>query len=86
MKQLRGTTVASGSGASSTELAPADVPTIPPEIIGVHRVAVTMKVMQKLADIEVEAAGKTNGFKDTLLLDREPMKLLDATMLACDNK
>ena len=45
-----------------------------PEIIGVRRVAVTMEAMQ-LADIEVEAAGETNGFDD-VLLDREPETMM----------
>ena len=43
---------------------------MPPEIIGMRRVAVTMEAMH-LADIEVEAAGETNGFED-VLLNREP--------------
>ena len=37
--------------------------------------AVTMEVMQKVADIEVEAAGETNGFKDAFL-DREPEMMM----------
>ena len=59
MKQLRDTAAASGGGASITEHAPAEEPAMPPEIIGVRRVAVTIKAMQ-LADIEVEAAGEVN--------------------------
>ena len=70
MKQLRDTAAASGGGASIMEHAPAEVPAMPPKIIGVHRVAVTTEEMQ-LADIEGEAAGETNGLED-VLLDREP--------------
>ena len=80
IKQLRDTTVASGGGASITERAPAEVPAMPPEIIGMRRVAVTMKAMQ-LTDIEVEAAGETNGFEN-VLLDREP----DMTMSLRDRE
>ena len=67
MKQLRDTAAASGGGASSTEHAPAEVPAMLPEIFGVRRVVVIMEAMQKVADIEVEAAGETDGFKDALL-------------------
>ena len=67
MEQLRDTAATSGGGASSTDNSPAEVPAMPPEIIGVSRVAVTMKAMQQVADIEVEAAGETDGFKDALL-------------------
>ena len=67
MKQLRDTASASGRGASSTEHAPAEVPAMLLELIGVRRVAVTMEVMQQVADIEVKAAGETNGFKNALL-------------------
>ena len=74
MKQLRDTAAASGGGASITEHAPAKVPAMPPEVIGVRRVAVTMEVMQA-ADIEVEAAGETNGFEDALL-GREPEMMM----------
>ena len=70
IKQLRDTAVASTSGTSSTESAPAEISAMPPEIIGVRRTAVTMEVVQQVADIEVEAAGETNGFKNALL-DRE---------------
>ena len=70
MKQLRDTAVASGGGTSSTEHSLAEVPAMRPEIIGMPRVAGTMEVMQKVADIEVETAGETNGFNDALL-DRE---------------
>ena len=38
--------MASGGGASSTEHVLAEVPALPPEVIGVLRVAVTMKAMQ----------------------------------------
>ena len=69
MKQLRDTAAASEGDASITEHAPAEVPAMPPEIIGVRRVAVTIGTMQ-LADIEVEAAGEINWFED-VLLDRE---------------
>ena len=48
---------------------------MPPELIGVYRVAVTIEVMQKVADIQVEAAGETHGFKDALL-DREPENMM----------
>ena len=65
MKQLRDTAAASGAGASTTEHAPAEVPAMPPEIIGVRRVAVTMEAMQ-VADIESEADGETNGFEHLL--------------------
>ena len=41
---------------------------MPPEVIGVRRVAVTMEAMQQVADIEVEAGGETDGFKDALLV------------------
>ena len=41
MKQLRDTAAASGGGASITEHAAAEVPAMPPEIIGVRRVAIT---------------------------------------------
>ena len=69
MKQLRDMAAVSRGGASITAHAPAEVPAMPPEIIGVRRVAVTMEAM--LADIEVEAAGETDGLED-VLLDREP--------------
>ena len=59
--------MASGGGASSTEHAPVKVPAMPPEVIGVRCVAVTMEAMQQVADIEVEAAGETDGFKDAWL-------------------
>ena len=75
MKQVRDTAAASWGGASSTERTHAKVPAMPPKIIGVRRVAVTIEVMQKVADIEVEAAGETNGFKDPLL-DREPDNMM----------
>ena len=74
MKQLRDTSAVSGGGASITVHAPAEVPVMPPEIIGVRRMALTMEAMQ-LADIEVEAAGETNGFED-VLLDREPEMMM----------
>ena len=70
MKQLKITSAASGGGASITEHAPSEVPVMPPEIIDVRRAALTMEAMQ-LADIEVEAAGETNGFEG-VLLGREP--------------
>ena len=70
MKQLRDMAATSGGGASSTEPAPAEVPAMPPGIIDVRRVAVSMGAMQQVADTEVEAAGEPNGFKDALL-DRE---------------
>ena len=75
MKQLRDTAAASGGGTSSTECAPAEVPAMPPEVIGVRRVAVTIEAMQQVADIEVDAAGETNGFKDALL-DRVPKMMI----------
>ena len=56
MKQLRDTAAASGGGASSTEDAPAKVLAMPPEVIGVRRVAVTVEAMQQVGDIEEEAA------------------------------
>ena len=65
MKQLRDTAAASGGGASTTEHASAEVPAMPPEIIGVRRVAVTMEAMQ-VADIESKADGETNGFEHLL--------------------
>ena len=71
IKQLRNTTAASGGGAGSTEYAPAEVPAVPPEIIDVRCVAVTIEAMQQVADIKVEAAGETDEFKDALL-DRVP--------------
>ena len=67
MKQLRDTAAVSGGGASSTDRASAEVAAMPPEVIGVRRMAVTMKAMQQVADIEVETAGETDGFKDALL-------------------
>ena len=70
MMQLRVTSAASGGGESITEHAPSELSVMPPEIIDVRRVAPTMEAMQ-LVDIEVEAAGETNGFED-VLLDREP--------------
>ena len=57
MKQLRDTATATGNGTSSTENSLAEVPAMRPEIVGMHRAAVTMEVTQKVADIEVEAAG-----------------------------
>ena len=78
MKQLKDTTAASGGGASITEHAPAEVPAMPLEVIGVRREAVTMEARQ-MADIDVEAAGETNGFED-VLLDREP----EIMMSFCD--
>ena len=77
MKQLRDTSAVSGGGTSITEHAPAEVPVMPHEIIGVRRVALTMEAMQ-LADIEAEAAGETNGFED-VLLDREPEMMMRFT-------
>ena len=53
MEQLRDMAAASGGGASSMEPAPAEVSPMPPEIIVVRRVAVTMEAMQ-VADIEKE--------------------------------
>ena len=62
-KQFRDTTAASGGGGSSTESAPAEMPPMPPEIIGVRRAASSMEVME-VAEIEVETAGEINGVKD----------------------
>ena len=56
MKQLQDTAAASGGGASSAEHASAELPAMPPEVIGVRRVAVTVEAMQNVADIEEEAA------------------------------
>ena len=75
MRQLRDTAVASGGSPRGTEPAPAEVPPSPPQIIGVRLVKVTMEAMQ-VADMEVETAGETNGFKDALL-DREPDMMMD---------
>ena len=66
MKKLRGTAAASGGGASITEHAPVEVPAMPPETIGVRRVAVMMETMQ-VSGIEMEAAGGTNWFEDAIL-------------------
>ncbi|CAN0394168.1 unnamed protein product, partial [Ascophyllum nodosum] len=81
MKQLRDRAAASAGGASNTEHAPAEIPAMSPEIIGVRRVAVTMEAMQQVADTEVEAAGETGGFKDALL-DRVPKMMRDI----CDSE
>ena len=59
MKQPRDTAAALGGAASSTEHAPADVPAVPPEIVGVRPVVVTMEAIQ-VVKIEVEAAGDTD--------------------------
>ena len=75
IKQDRDTAAASRGGASSSEQAPAEVPAMPPEVIGLRRVAVTMEAMQQVADIEVEAAGETDGFKDAFL-DRGPKMMM----------
>ena len=53
MEKLRDTARASGGGARSTEPARSEVPPMPPEMIGVRRVAVAMEAMQ-VADIEKE--------------------------------
>ena len=53
MKQLMDTAATSGGGASSTGPARPEVSPMPPEMIGVRRVAVTMETMQ-VADIEKE--------------------------------
>ena len=45
MKQLKDTAAASGGGASITEHAPAEVPAMPPEIMGMRRVTVTIEAM-----------------------------------------
>ena len=66
MKQFRDTAAASGGDTSITKHAPAVVPAMSPEIIGVHRVVVTMEATQ-VADIKVEAAGGTNRFEDAIL-------------------
>ena len=70
MKQVRDTSAASGGGTSSTDHSLTEVLTMRHKIIAMRRMAVTMEVMQKVTDIEVEAAGETNGFKDALR-DRE---------------
>ena len=45
MKQLMDTTVMSKGGTSNTEPVPAEESVMPPEIIGVRHVAVTMKAV-----------------------------------------
>ena len=59
MKPLRDTAAASGGGASIMEHAPAEVPAMPPEVIGVRRVAVTMAGMEEAATCTVEVAART---------------------------
>ena len=44
---------------------------MPPEVIGVRRVTVTMEAMQQVDDIEGRTAGETDEFKDGLL-DKGP--------------
>ena len=69
MKQPRDTAAALGGDASSTKHAPAEVPAVLPEIVGVRLVAVMMEAIQ-VVEIEVEAAGETDGSRT--LLDRKP--------------
>ena len=45
MKQLRGTTAASGGGVGSTEPAPANVPAIPSEVFRVRRVGIAVEAV-----------------------------------------
>ena len=61
MKQLRDTAAASGGGASSMDHAPAEVPTMPPGVIGVRRVAVTMEAMQQGVTSSWRLLGKPMG-------------------------
>ena len=75
MKQLRDTAVALGGGACSTEYAPSVVSAIPPEVIALRRVVVTMEAIQYAAGIEVEAAEETDGLKNALL-DRRPNTMM----------
>ena len=56
MEKLRDTARASGGGVRSTEPARSEVPPMPPEMIGVRRVAVAMEAMQ-VADIEKNNLG-----------------------------
>ena len=67
IKPLMDIAAASRVGASNTEPAPAEVPVMSPEVIIVRHVAVTIKEVQQVADIKVEAAGETGGFNDALL-------------------
>ena len=66
MKRLRDTAAALGVGASKTEQAHVEVLAMPPEVIGVRHVAVNIEAMQQVAEIEVKAAGETDGLKNAL--------------------
>ena len=61
MKQLRGTAAASGDGASSTEPAPAEMPPMPPEVIGAFCVAVTRRQCNKWLTSRWRLLGKPMG-------------------------
>ena len=58
IKQLKYMAAASRGGANSMYPAVADMPAMPPEVISVRHLAVTMEGMQQVANIEVEFAGK----------------------------